>query len=74
MGFCEFEDKAKFISARLLPLTAAATEGDVAGLDFEYRDGSETVTITYKDGTRQEVDVTGDTLLMLAQDVLGAVG
>lgn len=73
MGFCEFEDKAKFVSMKLLPLVSAATAGQVVGLEFDYRDGEETVTATYKDHTRQEIDVTGDTLLTLAEDVLRAV-
>lgn len=69
MGFCEFEDKAKFVTHKLLPLIIAANCG-VIGLDFKYEDSSETVTAIYEDGTLQDIDVTGDTMVMLAHDVL----
>lgn len=72
MGFCEFEDKAKFVSNKLLPLVTAA-EKNIRSLTFEYRDGCETVIAVYKGGKTQEIDVTGDSLTSLTLDVLNAL-
>lgn len=73
MGFCEFEDKAKFVTHKLLPMIIAANCG-IVGLEFKYEDGNETITAVYEDGTLQDIDVTGDSLAMMALDVLENIG
>ena len=73
MSQLEFNVKAKFVYTKLLPLVQEASRSDVDGLCYEATDDTETVVIHYAGGGTVLVDVTADSLVALAMDVLRKV-
>lgn len=73
MSQLEFNVKAKFVYTKLLPLVKEASRSDVDSLCFETSDDTETVVIHYANGGKVHVDVTADSLVALAMDVLRKV-
>ena len=73
MSQLEFNVKAKFVYTKLLPLLQAASRDNVESVSYEGREDEETVVIHFENGSCLSVDVTADSLLSLAKDVLEAV-
>ena len=73
MSQLEFNVKAKFVYTKLLPLVREASRSDVDSLRYEATDDAETVVIHYANGGTVQVDVTADSLVALAMDVLRKV-
>lgn len=73
MSHLEFNLKAKFVYTKLLPLVQEACRSDVDSLCYEVTDDEETVVVHYANGGKVHVDVTADSLVALAMDVLRKV-
>lgn len=73
MSHLEFNVKAKFVYTKLLPLVQEACMSDVDSLCYEVIDDEETVVVHYANGGKVRVDVTADSLVALAMDVLRKV-
>lgn len=73
MSQLEFNIKAKFVYTKLLPLLQEASRDNVESVSYEGREDEETVVINFENGAHISVDVTADSLLSLAKDVLEAV-
>ena len=73
MSHLEFNIKAKFVYTKLLPLLQEASRDNVESVSYEGREDEETVVINFENGAHISVDVTADSLLSLAKDVLVAV-
>ena len=73
MSQLEFNVKAKFVYTKLLPLLREATRDMVDSVNYEAREDEETVVIHYAGGGTVHVDVTADSLVALAMDVLRKV-
>lgn len=73
MSHLEFNIKAKFVYTKLLPLLQEASRDNVESVSYEGREDEETVVINFENGAHISVDVTADSLLSLAKDVLEAV-
>ena len=73
MSQLEFNVKAKFVYTKLMPLVQEACRSDVDSLSYEASDDAETVVIHYANGGKVHVDVTADSLVALAMDVLRKV-
>lgn len=73
MSQLEFNVKAKFVYTKLLPLVQEASRDNVESVSYEGRDDEETVVIHYAGGGTVHVDVTADSLVALAMDVLRKV-
>ena len=73
MSQLEFNVKAKFVYTKLLPLLQEASRDNVESVSYEGREDEETVVINFENGAHISVDVTADSLLSLAKDVLEAV-
>ena len=63
------EEKRQFVNCELTSLIYKV-DSSVARLRYEYDNGDEFVTIEYRNGHNQKVDVTADSLVALARDVL----
>ena len=63
------EEKRQFVNCELTSLVYKV-DSSVALLRYEYENGDEFVTIEYRNGHNQKVDVTADSLVALARDVL----
>lgn len=64
--------KARFVRERLSPLLIDAYP-EVLGAAYEAKGREETVDIYYKDGAIVKVNVAGDSLPALVQDVLDKI-
>lgn len=73
MSQLEFNVKAKFVYTKLLPLLREATRDMVDSVSYEGREDEETVIVHFANGDRLSVDVTADSLVALAMDVLRKV-
>ena len=73
MSQLEFNVKAKFVYTKLLTLLREATRDMVDSVSYEASDDAETVVIHYAGGGTVHVDVTADSLVALAMDVLRKV-
>ena len=73
MSQLEFNVKAKFVYTKLLPLLREATRDMVDSVSYEGRENEETVIVHFANGARLSVDVTADSLVALAMDVLRKV-
>ena len=73
MSQLEFNVKAKFVYTKLLPLLQAASRDNVESINYEGREDEETVIVHFANGARLSVDVTADSLVALAMDVLRKV-
>lgn len=73
MSNMEFNVRAKFIYTNLLSLVQVATGGRVESFGYSVCDDGEEVQVRYVDGCIQTVDVTGNSLLDIARDVLREV-
>lgn len=73
MSNMEFNTRAKFVYINLLKLVQVATGGRVESFGYDVSDDGEVISVRYADGCIQTVDVTGDSLLDMARDVLGVV-
>lgn len=71
MNGMNFNERARFVYTRLLPLLQTATGGDVEGLTYEACGDDEDVVLFFADGTRKRVCVAGNNLLALTDEVLG---
>ena len=74
MSHLEFNIKAKFVYTKLLPLVQEACRSAVDSLSYETSDLLETVGVHFANGDLIQVDVTEDSLVDLAINVLEAVG
>ena len=70
MSHLEYNVKAKFVYTKLLPLVREATRSAVESVNYEVLEDDETVVLHCTDGAQLSVNVTGDSLLELAGDVL----
>ena len=73
MSQLEINVKAKFVYTKLLPLVQEASREGVDSLCYEASDDAETVVVHYANGGTVQVDVTADSLVALAMDVLRKV-
>lgn len=64
--------KEKFVKNRLSPLLVDAYP-EVLGAAYEEKDKKESVDVYYCDGAVVKIDVTGDSLPALIQDVLDKI-
>ena len=65
-------NKEKFVKDKLSPLLIDAYP-EVLGAAYEVKGREETVDIYYRDGAIVKVNVTGDSLPALVQDVLDKI-
>ena len=72
MNDCQRE-KQRFVAEHLEPTIVAASEGDVASVEYAVEGGEEFVHIVYRNGYRRRRCVTGDSLKSLSMDVLTVV-
>ena len=63
------EEKREFVNCELTSLIYKVGNS-IARLIYQYDNGDEFVTIEYRNGHNQKVDVTADSLIALARDVL----
>ena len=73
MSQMEFNIKARFVYTKLLPLVQEACRADVDSLSYAASDESEAVLVHYVNGGLTRVDVTADSLVSMAMDVLRKV-
>ena len=73
MSQLEFNVKAKFVYTKLLPLVKEASRDLVEGMNYEARDDEETLVLLLTKNRSIRMDVTADSLVALAMDVLRKV-
>lgn len=71
MNRLNFNERARFVYTKLLPLLQTATGGAVEGLTYEACGDDEDIVILHADGSTQRVCVSGNNLLDLTDEVLG---
>jgi len=73
MSMTEFENKAKFVQLRLLPMIQAI-DPTIIGAQYGRCEDAENVDVFYRNKDRSShVNVTGDGLWSIAKDVLEAI-
>lgn len=70
----ERESKRVFVAGHLAPFISRVTHGEVANCRYDVRDGREIIAVEYSNGHTQLVDVSMDSQIAMAKDVLRAIG
>lgn len=69
----EYESKRVFVAGHLAPFISRVTHGEVVNCKYDVRDGCEIVTVEYRNGYTKLVDVSMDSQIAMARDVLRAI-